>query len=163
MKKALAIFCSTSIALSLAAFGFCQSAGPGGSQGNLQATAKHKGSPNFRILFAAAKEISPTLNLSKTQQDQLDDLDKKSSDALDDIRKTEKGAENRTERQQKMRDLGESYHKQFFAILNPAQEKQFNAAFKDFVKKWKADHQKKNPAPKGGTTGGGGTGAATVL
>jgi hypothetical protein len=149
MKRALATLTVLAAIAALSTTCFAQTAGPTGTAGTLQATgAKKKGAPNFKLLLAGLKEIEPSLNLSKTQQGQLDDLSKKTQDSFDQIRKETKG--DKDARNAKLKDLGESYEKDLNGILSADQQKQYRSAYKAYVKKWHEDHKKGTPTP--GTT-----------
>ncbi|HEY3781794.1 MAG TPA: hypothetical protein VGL56_11975 [Fimbriimonadaceae bacterium] len=148
MKKTLNIFLILAASVAVSTAAFAQTAGPSGTQGTLQTTTKvkKKAGLNWKVEAQALKDILPTLGLTPQQQSQMDDLKSKTVASLDEIRKSTKG--DKLARADKMHDLGESFHKDFGAILTPAQNKQFKEAHKVWLKKYHAEQK----ALKEGTT-----------
>ncbi len=147
MKTAITFVAALAALGALSSVSLGQTAGPSGITGTLQTTPAKKHAPNFKLMFEGIKEITPTLNLTKAEQDQIDALVKKTQDDITQIHKDTKG--DKDARASKTEDLGKSFNKEFNGILTADQLKQYRTAYKAFVKKWHEDH-KKTAAP--GTT-----------
>jgi Spy/CpxP family protein refolding chaperone len=149
MKRAFTFVVAISALGALSAVSLAQTAGPSGSTGTLQTTPAKKHAPNFKMIFEGIKEVTPTLNLTKAEQDQIDALVKKTNDDITQIHKDTRG--DKDARTTKMEDLGKSFEKDFKGILTADQLKDYNKAYKAFAKKWHEDH-KKNAATTTTTT-----------
>lgn len=166
MKRALTIFAALAALGALSSVCLAQTAGPSGASGTLQTTpVKKKGAPNFKMILEGVKEVTPTLNLTKAQQDQVDALVKKTQDDITQIHKDTKG--DKEARTAKLQDLGKSFEKELNGIFTPDQLKEYRTGYKSFVKKWHEEHKKNSatgtsttttppPAPSTGTGGSSG-------
>jgi hypothetical protein len=155
MKRALTTLAILAAAAAMSATCLAQTPGPSGTAGTVQTTPAKKHNTNFKVMWAAEQQIDPTLNLSKSQQDQVDSLNRKTQDDAAQIKKDTKG--DKEARKTKMTELGQNYEKQFNSILNVDQMKEYRKAYKAFMKKWHEDHKKKAVTPSTSTTTPSGT------